>query len=122
MVHVLQGWNEAFKKAATLSTIQEEYMFARELTDLDREETVDEALDLAFDQIDDAFLEGRFDWVDQFLKIADVESMSVSLLVGILTITASAESKLRHRSEFRKRAENVIRKRGRYNDTILRDL
>ena len=97
-------------------------MFARELTDLDREETVDEALDLAFDQIDDAFLEGRFDWVDQFLKIADVESMSVSLLVGILTITVSAESKLRHRSEFRNRAENVIRKRGRYNDTILRDL
>ncbi|KAA1258188.1 hypothetical protein LF1_07040 [Rubripirellula obstinata] len=97
-------------------------MFAKELTELDQEETINEALDLAFDRIDDAFLEGRFEWVDQFLKNADVESMSISLLVGILTVTAAAESKLPHRNEFRDRSESVIRNRGRYDDKILRDL
>lgn len=96
--------------------------FTNELIELDCEESINTALDLAFDRIDDAFLEGRFDWVDSFLEQVEVDRLSVELIVGVLTITASAEDKLRHRGKFRSQAEAVIKQRGRYNDQILRDL
>lgn len=89
---------------------------------LDKQDRTDEALDVVFDAIDDACLEGQFDLVDRALKQFKIEECSIGLLIGILTVTAAASSKLANRRKFRDRVETTIRNRGKFDERLLRGL
>ncbi|WP_442510545.1 hypothetical protein SH528x_002170 [Novipirellula sp. SH528] len=99
-----------------------EASFVEQAQELDRIGETDRALDVVFDAIDDAFLDGKFGEVDQALDCFEIAKCSVGLLVGILTVTAAAESKLKRRKKFRDLVETSIRNRGRYDERLLRDL
>jgi len=90
--------------------------------ELDRAGETDQALDVVFDVIDDAFLDGKFTEVDQALDCFEIAKCSVGLLIGILTVTAAAESKLKKRKKFRQLVETSIRNRGRYSERLLSGL
>lgn len=82
----------------------------------------DEALDELYDRIDDKLRAGRFSEVDQFLWMLPVDKLSLHLLIGVLTATLPGKSKLSSRTLFRQQAENVLRKRGEYRESLLAGL
>lgn len=94
-------------------------LFFAGLAQLDRRGNVDAALDYLYDQVDAAFKEGRFSDIDELLKIVPVENYSADLLLGFLTATLPARSRLRARGEFFKRAETIIRERGEWVSGLL---
>ena len=89
---------------------------------LDSDSETDQALDVVFDAMDDAFLDGKFSFVDDALERFDIGKCSVALLVGILTVTGPARSKLTKRKKFRDLVETSFRDRGRYDERLLRGL
>lgn len=60
----------------------------------------DDAIDIVFEQIDTALCEDRFADVDAALSAADVSRLTTYEMVGFLTITLAARSKLANRSAF----------------------
>lgn len=59
-------------------------------------------LDAIFDYVDSCFIYGEFDVVDRIIQqlSTKVDIMDDTILIGYLTITASAKSKLPSRKEF----------------------
>jgi len=82
----------------------------------------DQALDLLYDEIDDFLTESKFDELNQLLANVRVESLSIHLLLGLLTATLPARSKLSAREELRTRVEIDLRQRGIYRDSLLAGL
>lgn len=64
-------------------------------------------LDEIFNYFDDNFLDGKFQECDDMLLKIDVNRLSEHTLVGILSITKSAEDKLNNRETIR----NMISRR-----------
>lgn len=69
---------------------------------------VDEALDLLFDKVDRWLTKSQFDTVDEFISMVDVEKLSEDLLIGVLSITFPARSKLPARTSYMKRLESCL--------------
>lgn len=61
---------------------------------------IDEAMDRLFSFVDDRLGAGQFSNVDALLARIPVETWDGALLVGVLTITASARLELQNRSGF----------------------
>jgi hypothetical protein len=81
----------------------------------------DVALDIIYDEMDDAFCEGRFDEIDSFLKeLDDVTDLSVDILMGLLTTSKWAEDKLPSRKEFAKKAVIVLKSKPDYHEIWTR--
>lgn len=57
------------------------------------------AMDALFDYIDDLCIAGNFDTVDKFVAESEteIENLSTQILVGVLSITHPARSKLTNR-------------------------
>lgn len=98
------------------------FAFVGHAQQLDRDSETDQALDVVFDTMDDAFLDGNFSFVDDALERFNIGKCSVALLVGILTVTGPARSKLTKRKKFRDLVETSFRDRGRYDERLLRGL
>ena len=98
------------------------FAFVGHAQQLDRDSETDQALDVIFDAMDDAFLDGNFSFVDDALERFNIGKCSVALLVGILTVTGPARSKLTKRKKFRDLVETSFRDRGRYDERLLRGL
>lgn len=73
-----------------------------------RELAVDDALDLIFETVDDAFLEGRFADVDAALDRVDLGELDSFLVIGFLSATLAARDKLTRRSAFVERARSRL--------------
>ncbi len=79
----------------------------------------DEALDLLYDQIDGMLVAGKFSEVDRLLASADAQSLSLDLLLGLLTATLPARSKLASRADFVSRVEFSLKGRGQWEQNLL---
>ena len=68
------------------------------------------ALRILFRNVDAIFTAGEFELCDEFLKIVDLERLSLTLLVGLLSITFAAREKLNHREDLVKRVGARLQK------------
>lgn len=83
---------------------------------------IDDAIDLLFDCVDNLLLRGDFDIVNQLIKDIEIEKLSTSLCVSVLSITLAASDKLPNRqSFFFSVEERLIAERGKEKaERILR--
>ncbi len=86
---------------------------------LDVRGNTDIALDLLYDGVDGLLVDGKFDEVESFLESASPGDFSLDLLLGLLTVTLPARSKLAARSLFYKGVKNTLVERGEYQDGLL---
>lgn len=56
-------------------------------------------MDVIFDLIDDLFLNGEFEIVDDALPLIDLEKLTTADLVGVMSITLAAKRILKNRSK-----------------------
>lgn len=64
------------------------------LYELSRKNETDAALDLLFEEVDEAFLAGEFVRVDQFLRLVNPNRLNTSVRVGVLVAANWAQTKL----------------------------
>ena len=86
---------------------------------LEKSGHIEAALDLLYDQIDGMLKAEKFKEVDIILLGLDVPSISLNLLLGFLTATLPARSKLRSRRWFFERVEAALRERGELEENLL---
>jgi hypothetical protein len=67
-----------------------------------------QAVDILFDLFDDLHLEGRFEESDALLESVDVDRLSTTLLVGVLSITHTARYHLPNRSKVVRKIEDRL--------------
>lgn len=80
------------------------------------------ALDIIYDAIDDKLLAGKFDEVDASLRLVDVRVLDTAMLIGILTITSWARSRLPFRNEFFELVRQELDRRGENDPRNLQGL
>lgn len=83
---------------------------------------IDSALDALYDRIDDLLKTGEFMTLDEMLRQASAGSFSTDILLGVLTATLPARSKLPGRAKFFAEAEGSIRARGEWENGLLAGL
>src|SRR3990172_8235788 len=96
--------------------------FLQPVTQLERHGHIDSALDVLYDRVDDLLKARQFSTVDDLLRQADVGSISVDVLLGLLTATLPARSRLAARSKFFADVEAAIKMRGEWEDGLLAGL
>jgi hypothetical protein len=106
---------------ATISSLNDELYRASRIS---RNGQEDEALDIVYDLFDDTLHEGRYSDVDTLLGSLTncVSIFSSSLLIGILTATLPAKSRLPHRASFFLSVEERLRETGEYTPFLLSGL
>lgn len=72
---------------------------------------IDGVLDKLFYYIDESFLAGKFDEIDEFLEKLDISQIDETLLIGILTVCFSAQDKLKNYASFYEKVKQVVEKR-----------
>lgn len=82
----------------------------------------DAAWDLVFNEVDALFYSGDFAAVDKALLNISVNSSSADLLVSLLTATLPGKGRLSARKAFYSSVELSLKKRGEYEDGLLRGL
>lgn len=82
----------------------------------------DEALDLIYDAIDALLRDGRFEKCDEDLRDIDVSTTSVDILLGVLTATLPAHSRLPSRPRLVRAARDVLLGMNEDADLILAGL
>jgi hypothetical protein len=68
----------------------------------------DAAIDRVFGEIDDLLLGGAFSAVDDILLEVELAKLNTTLLVGFLTITFAAKTRLFGREDFVRRVEQRL--------------
>jgi hypothetical protein len=96
--------------------------FIEAATRLDKLGNTDAALDLIYDKIDKMLTEGQFSLIDSVLNDLDVEIHSVDILLGLLTSTLPAKTKLQGRKAFFLAVEQDIKRRGEWEEGLLTGL
>lgn len=90
------------------------------------EEKIDKhhkAIDIIFNNIDDRLLEGKFEDINEDLKLINIPNTSTLLLVAVLTITLTAYNKLDYRSKFFESIEQeFLEREGDRTKELLRGL
>lgn len=70
----------------------------------------DARLDEIYNMVDDLFLAGNFDEVDNLLPNVDPGNLGITLTIGWLTVTSWAADKLKNRNDLVRRARNFFEK------------
>jgi len=83
---------------------------------------IDAALDLIYDRIDTFLLNCKFQEVDSILRGINPDGLSVDILLGLLTCTLPARTKLSTRAAFFVMVEQEIKKRGEWEVGLLSGL
>ncbi len=89
---------------------------------LDNAGNTDAALDLLYENVNGKLSLGRFKDVDSVLETTEPMSLSVDLMLGLLTSTLPARTKLPSRSTFFQKSEAAIRDRNEWEDGLLTGL
>ncbi len=89
---------------------------------LDQRGQVDAALDLLYDSFDGLFRRGEFERADSLLSQLSADKFSADVLLGILTATLPARSRLPSRPRFYHAVESTLRGRGELEDGLLTGL
>lgn len=77
------------------------------------------ALDFLFENIDELLRENRNKEIDALLRRQNVEKLSTDILLGLLTATAPARTRLSARSEFYSRVKHELSVRNGFDVSIL---
>lgn len=83
---------------------------------------VDAALDLIFERVDEMFVNGRFEECDRVLQSVPVSEYTADTLIGLLTATLPAKSRLKSRPDFFAKVESVLKGRGEMEPGLLTGL
>lgn len=84
--------------------------------------SIDEQLDDIFDQCNSLFDQSKFEECDRILSKVPIEETGTDLLLGYLTATLPARRSLPYRPEFYRKTEEIIRKRGEWEEGLLNGL
>lgn len=82
----------------------------------------DAALDLIYDSIDELMRESLFSELDHVLSQVPVRRTSTDVLIGLLTATLPARTKLQNRGQLFRDVERELRERGEMEDNLLTGL
>ncbi|MCH7989825.1 MAG: hypothetical protein IID46_11845 [Planctomycetes bacterium] len=96
--------------------------FVRRAQRLDEQGRTDAALDLIYDSIDEMLRNGQFSNLDSLLVQLPTNTLSPDMLLGVLTATLPARSRLSNRKEFFHNVEASLKERGEYEDGLLTGL
>ncbi|MEX1231932.1 MAG: hypothetical protein WEB58_16925 [Planctomycetaceae bacterium] len=89
---------------------------------LDAQGQTEAALDLVYDSIDGSLKRGQFVEVDAILEQVQVTDYSTDILIGLLTATLPARSKLQARPQFFRDVEACLLSRHEYEEGLLTGL
>ena len=96
--------------------------FLERANQLDKRGQTDAALDLIYDQVDALLRSGALARIDALLSGTDVRSLSPDVLLGLLTATLPARTKLRSRKAFFKKVETFLKSREDWENDLLTGL
>ena len=96
--------------------------FLQPVVQLEKHGHIDSALDVLYDRVDDLLKAQQFTVLDDLLRQVDVDSISVDVLLGLLTATLPARSKLPARPKFFADVETSIKTRGAWENGLLAGL
>jgi len=85
------------------------YELFEKILELEKEDKVS-ALTYMFNELEDRMLKGNYIFAEEFMNRIWIEQFSISLLMGILTITLPFESKLYYRRFFLERVKKYVYK------------
>ncbi len=80
------------------------------------------AMDLLYDCVDELMRTGQFEALDSIIEDLIVSRLTIDVLVGLLTATLPAKSRLRSRPEFFSKTDTELRSRHEYEDGLLTGL
>lgn len=106
--------------AAELGTTAEPFL--RRAQRLDDQGSTDAALDLLYDSIDELMRTGRHSTINSIFCEISPTNLSLDLLLGILTATLPARSRLPARAKFLEAVREELRRRGEHEETLLTGL
>jgi len=89
---------------------------------LDVKGRTDAALDLIYDSTDQMLRDGQFDEMDLLLLQLCVKNLSTDVLLGLLTATLPARSRLHRRGAFFLDVKNILRDRHELEEGLLTGL
>jgi hypothetical protein len=89
---------------------------------LEAKGNTDSALDLLYDKVDELLKTGEFEKLNQILADSSPEELSIDMILGLLTSSLPARSKLPARADFFEKSEAAIKSRGEYEDGLLSGL
>ena len=89
---------------------------------LDHSGHTDAALDLIYENVNGKLSRGRFNEVNSVLETTEPMSLSVDLMLGLLTSTLPAKTKLPSRGTFFQRSEAAIKGLNEWEDGLLTGL
>lgn len=89
---------------------------------LDAKGRADAALDLLYDKIDAMMWGGDFLEIDSMISGVTVSDCSLDILLGVLTATLPARSKLPSRAKFFRDVDEILKQRGKYENGLLTGL
>jgi hypothetical protein len=101
---------------------QSGWNFVEQAARLDKLGHTDAALDLIYDRIDTLLIAHEFDEVDAILESADLKILSIDVLLGLLTSTLPARTKLASRKAFFMAIEQEAKRRGEWEQGLLTGL
>lgn len=114
IVNFVVGLYQAYRWARRLSAM------LRRAMKMDDEGRTDEALDLIFDTIDAALRAGRFEDCSKFLDSNDnIDACSSDILLGLLTASSPAQSKILQWYKFLSRVRALLHKLGLDPEPLL---
>jgi hypothetical protein len=96
--------------------------FLQPVTKLEKGGHIDAALDVLYDRMDDLLKTKQFAAMDVLLQQAKADSISVDIILGLLTASLPARTKLSARPKFYAEAEKSIRNRGAWEKGLLAGL
>jgi hypothetical protein len=97
-------------------------VFLQPVRELEKRGHIDAALDVLYDRVDSLLRGKQFAAVDDLLQQVRVNALSVDVLIGLLTSTLPARSKLPSRAKFYSESEASIRQRGEWEEGLLTGL
>lgn len=82
----------------------------------------DRALDELYDVVRGTLRAGDFEYVDEFLRTIPVTQVPLHLMLGVLTSTLPAKSRLPARQEYKEKVRKELESRQIYRDSLLSGL
>ncbi len=121
VMDVLTQYKEAFFLGSDITINSHTAMstIVRHARRLDIQGKTDAALDVLYDAVDDMLLDENIADIDCFFANATVSDYSIDLLLGLLTVTLPARSKLMQRAAFFKSVKMELVERGEYEQGLL---
>jgi hypothetical protein len=81
--------------------------------------SVQAALDLIYDNVDELMCKGEFDQLDGEIKDIQSNELTLDILLAILTSTLPAKNKLHSRKKFFDSTVALLKSRGEYEEDLL---